>query len=180
MYGAQLRRVSTLLAILLLAAASTTLAFETPEEAVHAYLNHWSRGEWALSAATIAPESLAEFKESVIQAAEGSPQGAAFIEFVFGPGVTLENAHEADATAAMARLFQVVAVLGRMNMNEWNIYGTVFEGPDMAHVVTRTHLTLMGIDMSTVEAVTTIRTPDGWRLLLTGDMRERLESLLAG
>lgn len=57
--------------------------------------------------------------------------------------------------------------------------GSVPEGSEMVHVVTRNIAKVETLSMTKVEAITLHRTSQGWRLALTGDLEGLAETLQA-
>lgn len=156
------------------------LAFDTPERVVQAYTEAFIRGDWSAAAAMFHKDDLDVVKRAVIESAQNRRDADAYFEFLFGPGVNRENVADADPTVLMGRILQIFVALSRVAFHDYVIYGSVYEGPDMAHVVIRSWISYFGTEpFSFVSAATVEKTPDGWRVRMSASDLETYLSIVA-
>lgn len=171
----RLRRATAALALLLapicgLPAFAATLRPDMPPEAVaaEAYAR-MQAGDWVGASGTFDPQALRGFREMFVPLLQ-EPTGDAMAAGLFGAGTTAaEVAKMSDAEFFAGFVRKAIGGLGA-SLNGQQILGAVPEGEDRVHLVARTRAETMGVRITGMEVVTLNRTPQGWRLAMSGEM----------
>jgi hypothetical protein len=171
----RLRRATAALALLLapicgLPAFAATLTPDMPPEAVaaEAYAR-MQAGDWVGASETFDPQALRGFREMFAPLLQ-EPTGDAMAAGLFGAGTTAaELAKMSDAEFFAGFVRKTTGGLG-VSLSGQQILGAVPEGDSRVHLVTRTRAEAMGVRMTGMEVVTLNRTPQGWRLAMSGEM----------
>lgn len=176
-------RLRARLACLLLALAwslPSTAATLTPEmtpEAVAAEAHARMRaGDWNGAAEAFDPAALKEFRQMFAPILEGEG-GDFMVAGLLGEGRTAADAkkmNDVEFFAAFIRSMSgggLAGLGGRIALGDQQILGSVPEGAGLTHVVARTSVDAMGINISRMEVVTLRRTAQGWRLALSEEMQ---------
>ena len=151
--------------------AATLTPDMTPETvAVEAYAR-MRAGDWAAAAEAFDPAALRGFRGMFVPLLEGQG-GDGLAAAFFGTGKTAaEVAKMSDAEFFAGFIRSVASGLGGMvSLGEQQILGAVPEGADRTHLVVRAHADAMGMRITQMEVVTLNRTPQGWRLAMSGEM----------
>lgn len=166
------------------------LAPDLPPEAVlrEAYVR-MRAGDWNAAADTFDPAALARFRtmlEPLFAAASGPADAkgqenrdAMMLMMLFAPAKSVEEVRALSDRELFARLMRGTMSLAGAELDEQVILGNVAEGRDLVHVVTRNTARMDQVVVSKIEAVTLQRTPQGWRLALTGEIEGLAETLQA-
>lgn len=167
-----LRLRSVLLAFSILAFACPLLAAElTPdlsaEQVAAESYARMSAGEWDRAAETFDPAALKQFREMIAPILEG-PMGEGMVGMFYGAGKTADDIRKMNDTAFFAGFMRNIAGGVAVSLKGQEILGSVPEGADRLHLVTRASVEAMDIRMTQMEVVTMNRTPQGWRLALSG------------
>lgn len=167
-----LRLRSVLLAFSMLTFACPLLAAElTPDlSAEQVAAESYARmraGEWDRAAETFDPAALKQFREMIAPILEGT-MGEGMIGMFYGAGKTADDIRRMNDTAFFAGFMRNVAGGVAASLKGQEILGSVPEGADRIHLVTRASVEAMDIRMTQMEVVTMNRTPQGWRLALSG------------
>ena len=167
-----LRLRSVLLAFSMLAFACPLLAGElTPdlsaEQVAAESYARMSAGEWDRAAETFDPAALKQFRDMIAPIIEG-PMGEGMVDMFYGAGKTADDVRKMNDTAFFAGFMRNIAGGVAVNLKGQEILGSVPEGADRLHLVTRASVEAMDIRMTQMEVVTMNRTPKGWRLALSG------------
>ena len=64
-----------------------------------------------------------------------------------------------------------------MKNMQYTIIGTAPEGDEVAHVIYRLRMNMMGTDIEELETISLKRSGDSWRLLLSGDIKNTAEKI---
>jgi hypothetical protein len=196
-------RLSSLLCLALLCAGMASAAELTPElppeqVAREAYAR-MRAGDWVAAADTFDPAALKRFREllaPVFDAADrrgkgpadkaqgadagaGAGAGALMLWVLFAPATSVDEIRKLSDREVFARIMGNTMSLANAELEEQQVIGSVAEGPDMVHVVTRNVARVDAMSLTKVEAITLQRTAQGWRLALTGDLEGLAETLQA-
>ena len=146
----------------------------TAPETTSAFFEQLQKGNYEAAAAFFDPPAVKEFRESlnIIDEAPLAAQSQ-FREAFFGAGATAESIAKLSdleffSFFLKAALGQAEA-LGTANFDSMEVLGEVMEGPDLAHVVTRTKVSVGEIEVEGMEVVSCRKRGDEWKLLLSGE-----------
>lgn len=172
--------VRPLLALALLCGAIPLPAAElkpdmTPQQVAAESFTRMRAGDWPGAAATFDPAALRQFR-GMLGATDDAGKLAPMLQMLLG----------VDDAAALARLDDTAffagflkTMMGRtqgmVSLGDQQILGAVPEGDRQVHLVTRNTAEAMGIRMTRMEVVSLNRTPQGWRLALSGQMEGMAE-----
>lgn len=172
--------VRPVLALVLLCGALPLSAAEltpdmTPQQVAAESFTRMRAGDWPGAAATFDPAALRQFR-GMLGATDSSGKLAPMLQMLLG----------VDDAAALARLDDAAffagflkTMMGRaqgmVSLGDQQILGAVPEGDRQVHLVTRNTAEAMGIKMTRMEVVSLNRTPQGWRLALSGQMEGMAE-----
>lgn len=164
----------------LCAAAIPAAAQETPEQVVERYYDTFRSGDYAANAAMMDPAALEELKSTVAQLVETvGDEGSDELRATFGVG----SAAELRALAPEALYERMLrSTLGDEEMREIlqqaeiRVLGHVPEG-EVAHVVYRMRVSFGGVEVDQVQIAPVRRTPEGWRVMLTGSLAGMMQGL---
>lgn len=202
-----LPRLSLILSLALLGACpvlpalAAELTPETPPEEVarEAYAR-MQAADWVAAAETFDPAALKRFRELLMpvldavdaagkgQTAKGhagagqaavDPNGLLMLWVLFAPAKSIEEIRALTDREVFARIMSNTMSLASARLEGQQVIGSVAEGADMVHVVTRNVAKVETMSMTKVEAITLRRTDQGWRLALTGDLEGLAETLQA-
>lgn len=176
-----------LTASLFLVAPPVVYAYETPEEVAQAYVDYSRDHRWTMVAELMEPEMLEGVHQLMLQmfsqVPEGDPDVNELLAVILGPGATradLETANPVDFTAGLLRLAMTA---GGVTLTHGEALGAVYETPELAHVVVRTHVVVYGqFPISSVDVMTVVKTAEGWRISAADQLNaltEILQSLMA-
>ncbi|MGY0504109.1 hypothetical protein [Luteimonas sp. e5] len=153
---------------------------DTPESVVAAMNTSMMAGDWNAAAAWFDPQALQDFRAMLAPLIETTPAEARAA--LLG---TLFDVESADALSGVSDAeFFASFMTGLMRtsggmVEAAQIIGSVAEGDDLRHVVTRSTASAQGVRVSRMDVVSLRRTPQGWRALLKGDMTGLVEALKA-
>lgn len=170
----------SLLTLVLLCGALPLAATElkpemTPQQVATESFERMRAGDWPGAAATFDPAALHQFR-GMLGATDASGKLAPMLQMLLG----------VDDAAGLAKLDDAAffagflkAMMGRAQgmvaLGDQQILGAVPEGDRKVHLVTRNTAEAMGIKMTQMEVVSLNRTPQGWRLALSGQMEGMAE-----
>lgn len=170
--------LSLLLACLPLPAfAQTAPATDTPEAAAAALYAAMQRSDWKGAAALFDPAALKEFRDTMaplLELGADSPQAGA-LAMMFG-GLEPAKLKAASDAEFFAAFFGGIVASAGVKLDRQQVLGSVAEG-DTRHVVTRNTASGMGMQITQMEVVSVRKTADGWRVLLSGEMKGMAEAL---
>ncbi|MFZ2754437.1 MAG: hypothetical protein WAZ48_13460 [Lysobacteraceae bacterium] len=195
-----LRPLSLSLALLCagpVAAAELTVDMPPEQVAREAY-RRMQAADWVAAAETFDPAALKRFRElllpvldavgvagkDVADKQQGNGQdsasaGALMLWVLFAPATSVEEIKALSDREVFARIMANTMSLASAKLEGQDVIGSVAEGNDMVHVLTRNVAKVETMTMTKVEAITLHRTPQGWRLALTGDLEGLAETLQA-
>lgn len=204
-----LARLSLTLSLALLGACPALAAELTPdmppEEVAREAYARMQAADWVAAAETFDPAALKRFRELLMpvldavdaagkgqtvkgQAGAGQagsaqaavdPNGLLMLWVLFAPAKSIEEIRALTDREVFARIMSNTMSLASARLEGQQVIGSVAEGADMVHVVTRNVAKVETMSMTKVEAITLRRTDHGWRLALTGDLEGLAETLQA-
>jgi hypothetical protein len=150
-------------------------AFEagTPEATAWHLFAAYRANDLRRAAACMHPEALDRLKAFLVDIATLDPQGGFASMFVGASDV--EAVRALPPPEAFARFIGTVMRLEPEMGNAFqsldvDVLGHVVEGDTLAHVVTRSHVTVKGLDVTQTEVVSMKAYEGEWRALLSGDI----------
>lgn len=149
-----------------LLAAELTPDLSAEQVAAESY-SRMRAGEWDSAAETFDPAALKQFRDMIAPILEGA-MGEGMIGMFYGAGKTADDIRRMNDTAFFAGFMRNIAGGVAVSLKGQEILGSVPEGADRLHLVTRASVEAMDIRMTQMEVVTMNRTPQGWRLALSG------------
>ena len=192
-----LRPLSLSLALLCagpVAAAELTVDMPPEQVAREAY-RRMQTADWVAAAETFDPAALKRFRELLLpvldavgvsgkdppagKKQDSASAGALMLWVLFAPATSVEEIKALSDREVFARIMANTMSLASAKLEGQYVIGRVAEGNDMVHVVTRNVAKVETMTMTKVEAITLHRTPQGWRLALTGDLEGLAETLQA-
>ncbi len=176
-------------------ALAAELTTETPPEQVarEAYAR-MQAADWVAAAETFDPAALKRFREwllPVLDAADAAGKdragkaqsaqtdGTFMLWVLFAPATSIEEIRALSDREVFARIMANTMSLASARLDGQAVIGSVTEGPEMVHVVTRNSAKVEADTIAKVETITLKRTAQGWRLALTGDLEALAETLQA-
>ena len=189
-----IRRIlsSTLLTLTLALASSIAAAEEaaapvpsTPAEVAHHYFELLHAQEWIAAAGLFDADSLAEFRELMkwINDPEWGGELDGLRATFFGPEADSESVATLSDEEYFAQFFQgimqQIAALGGFDFKKLEVLGSLPEGDDVVHVVTRNQLAMGEIEMEAMEVLSLRQTEQGWKILLSGKLKGLPQQLKA-
>lgn len=163
----------------------------TPEQVATEAYARMKAGDWQGAAETFDPAALARFRammQPVIDAAAkpapASDDGTVAIDtsgmvlaMLFSPATSIDEVRALSDAEFMGRVMKNMTGMGKVQLDRQTLLGAVPEGPDVVHLVARAQASADGVAMTQMEVITLNRTPDGWRLAMSGDMSGLAEAL---
>jgi hypothetical protein len=162
-----------------------------PEQIVREAYARMQVTDWAAAADTFDPAALKHFRELLLPVFDAAgkgqtgkeqgaePDGALMLWVLFAPAKSVDEIRALSDREVFARIMANTMSLASAKLEGQEVIGSVAEGPDMVHVVTRNIAKVETQAMTKVEAITLHRTAQGWRLALTGDLEGLAETLQA-
>lgn len=179
------------------AAAELTVDMPPEQVAREAY-RRMQTADWVAAAETFDPAALKRFRELLLPVLDvvgvagkdradqeqdneqdKASAGALMLWVLFAPATSVEEIKALSDREVFARIMANTMSLAIAKLEGQDVIGSVAEGSDMVHVVTRNVAKVEAMTMTKVEAITLHRTPHGWRLALTGDLEGLAETLQA-
>lgn len=174
--------------------AAELTADMSPEQVTREAYARMQAGDWLAAADTFDPAALKRFRELLTpvfdaasrldkdpaaQAQGTESVGALMLWVLFAPATSIEEIKALSDREVFARIMGNTMSLASAKLEGQEVIGSVAEGTDRVHVVTRNAAKVETISMTKVEAITLHRTAQGWRLALTGDLEGLAETLQA-
>lgn len=155
----------------------------TKPEAVAAELyTRLKASDWKGAAALFDDGALKSFRgmlQPIADAASASDQGGSAALFGEIKPEALKQASDAEFFAMfMGNMMSRLSSLGG-GLGPSQVIGSVAEGEDLRHVVTRTNAKAMGISVTKMEVVSMRRHGDAWKVLLNGEMEGMAKAIQA-
>ncbi len=168
--SSRLRRACLIFSIMAFAAAVPAAELTPDMSAEQVAAESYARmraGAWDAAAETFDPAALKHFREMVGPIIEG-PLGEGMIGMFYGTGKTADDIRKMNDMAFFAGFMRNVVGDAGARLEAQEILGSVPEGADRLHLVTRASVEAMDIRITQMEVVTMNRTSQGWRLALSG------------
>lgn len=168
-------------AALFLSIASIALAADTPEEIAAQYYQHLKDQKWEAAAVLLEPAALASLKEFFLAMVE-SEGGSELLEPVFGAGMTIEDVRNLPGPvffATFMQLFMDQSMGILMAFEGLEVLGSVSEGPDVVHVVTRARVSMHDIPITSNDVISLRMGPQGWGIMLSAEIDSVIQLLKA-
>ena len=172
------------LSLLPLRAADTP----TPEALAEQQLAAMRLGEWSTYAANMHPKALDRLQKimaPILDAVEsdGDKSGAAQLSAMLFGGASAAQLKAMSPAKFFETLMSSMAKLPgmteAMQSADGTVLGTVMEGKDTAHVVTRMKMNLPGMtDYSKLDVISFEKDGDRWKGLLSGDMELKMSQIM--
>jgi hypothetical protein len=165
-----------------------------PEQVAREAYARMQAADWVAAAETFDPAALARFRTLLLPVLDGvaaadqvptgkqpgaEPDRALMLWVLFAPATSVEEIKALSDREVFARIMANTMSLASAKLEGQEVIGSVAEGNEMVHVVTRNVAKVDTVSMTKVEAITLHRTPQGWRLALTGDLEGLAETLQA-
>lgn len=177
--ASRLRRAPCWLMLLIfagpLAAAELTPQMSAEEVAAEAYAR-MRAGDWQAAAEAFDPAAMKRFRDMMAPMLEG-PVGEAMAGMFFGADSSGSDLAKMNDAAFFAGFMRTVSDGSGARLDGQDILGKVPESPDRQHLVTRATAEAMGVRMTRMDVVTLNRTPQGWRLALSGELEGMAQAL---
>ena len=166
-----------LLLALFVPSARAQAVADSPEAVAEAMYARMQAGDMRGVAALFDPAALKEFRgmmAPVVELLADQDAPAEAFEPLLGkvaPG-QLKSASDADFFATM-----LGGIIGRSGarLESQQVIGSVAEGADLRHVLTRNTTSAMGMTFTKMEVVSLHRVDGAWRVLLNGDIKGMAE-----
>lgn len=151
----------------------------SPEAMVEAMSRAMAAGDWTAAAASFDPQALKDFRALLMPVLERLPadQAEAMAASVFSRQSVARLRNGSDAEFFAAFMAGMMA-MGGGRLEASQVIGSVAEGSDLRHVVVRNRASASGLSMTKMEVVSVRRTPEGWRVLLKGEMKGLAEAMV--
>ena len=166
-----------------------------PEQVAREAYRRMQTADWVAAAETFDPAALKRFRELLLpvldavgvsgkdppagKKQDSASAGALVLWVLFAPATSVDEIKALSDREVFARIMANTMSLASAKLEGQDVIGSVAEGTDMVHVVTRNVAKVETMTMTKVEAITLHRTPQGWRLALTGDLEGLAETLQA-
>ena len=174
-----MKKISLMVAGVIL---STVLALaESPEDICKSYFEMLQNQEWDEISALYDKTTLHDFREMMSFMAElpDAVSGPLLTQF-FGEGTTSGGIKEmSDEKFFSGFLKGVMAQAGSVNFEQVEVLGSVSEGDDVQHVVTRTAVAMGELSMDSMEVISFKRNDNGWKILLQGKIKGLAQQIKA-
>jgi hypothetical protein len=156
--------------------ATNLTSADSPETVLRESYQRMKASDWAGAAETFDPAALKQFREMlapVLEAGEGAGMRAVF----FGADKTPESLKTMSDQDFFSALIANMMGLADGSLDGQEVIGGVAEGPERMHMVVRSKASAMGITLTQMEVVTLNKTPNGWRLALSGKMEGMAQAM---
>lgn len=162
--------------------AQTAVDTTKPEAVAAELYTRLKASDWKGAAALFDDGALKSFRgmlQPIADAASASDQEAGAALFGGIKPEALKQASDAEFFALfMGNMMSRLSSLGG-GLGPSQIIGSVAEGEDLRHVVTRTNAKAMGISITKMEVVSMRRRGDAWKVLLNGEMEGMAKAIQA-
>jgi hypothetical protein len=148
---------------------------DSPETVLRESYRRMQANEWNAAAETFDPAALKQFREMlapILEAGEGAGMLALFFD-----GQTPESLKAMSDQAFFSGMIANMMKTAGGTLDSQQVIGGVAEGTDRMHMVVRAKASAMGLSITQMEVVTLNKTPDGWRLALSGKMEGMAQAL---
>lgn len=164
------------------ASAQSAVDTTKPEAVATELYTRLKASDWKGAAALFDDGALKSFRgmlQPIADAASASDQEAGAALFGGIKPEALKQASDAEFFAMfMGNMMSRLSSLGG-GLGPSQVIGSVAEGEDLRHVVTRTNAKAMGISITKMEVVSMRRHGDTWKVLLNGEMEGMAKAIQA-
>jgi hypothetical protein len=161
--------------ILVLALSAFGAMAETPTERAQMYFDALKAADYKAAAGHVDVGQLAEFREAIsFYKLIPEPDQRKFIATFFGHDRTpefVDGLSDANVFSAILAFIFERAIAADMTLEGTDILGSVEEGVNLRHLVTRTRTNVGKIESSSMEVVTVSRSGEGWRVMMSGRLK---------
>ncbi|MCC7250210.1 MAG: hypothetical protein IT473_16440 [Lysobacter sp.] len=148
----------------------------SPEAVLQESFRRMKASEWVSAADAFDPAALKQFREMLAPIIE-SDDSAGVVAMFFGDDVTPASLKSMSDQAYFAGMMSSIMQTAGGSLDSQEVLGGVAEGPDRMHMVVRNKAAAMGMTITQMEVVTLNKTPQGWRLALSGKMEGMAQAL---
>ena len=151
---------------------------QTPEEITREYFAKIQTRQWSDLAGFFDPVSLKEFRNlfDFLDAIPKEEVRQQVLAMFFGKEMSLEKVKKlSDAqffNALMSGLLSTVVKTGRLNFDRLEIIGSIPEGQEFVHVLTRNRLSVGKVSGEKLEVLTFKRVDGLWKMTISGKMAD--------
>ena len=153
---------------------SLQVAADTPSQLIQNYYSHLEKGEFVEAATYIDPAQIKLFRESIgWYKSLPEPEKNELLKAFFGPGAT-EGSVDALTDAEFFSTFLAMSLnmMKNINIAGIEILGSVEEGEDVLHFVSRTSVEVEQESIPTLEVISLRKGEDDqWRILLSEEVK---------
>ena len=167
-----------------IASISAASDLSTPESAAKAAMDAISAQQFTEYGTYMHPEALASFRKMMMEVVESAAEAKAETQllklFSDAPSVAaLQKLNDQEFFGSFLKgvMTSVPMMKEAMSGADTKIIGHVFEGNNLAHVVTRISLTMQGVGMKKMSVISLQKDGESWKMLLTGEL-EGLANIL--
>lgn len=154
-----------------------SLFAQGPEEITEEYFQLLEDQKWEEIASLFDENALSDFRGMLQFLFENDslPALAQVRSQFFGPSITSAQVNEMTDQIFFSKflggIFQQAAQLGSLNFTKLEILGSVKEGKDTVHVVTRNVVGFGEMEMENMEIVSFKKVETQWKILLSGKIK---------
>lgn len=149
---------------------------ETAIERTELYFDDLKARQYKAAASHFDPEQLKEFRVMMefYKEIPEEPQRE-FIKAFFGEHQSTESVQALSDTEFFAGMFifimQRAEATGGLNFDGLEILGTVAEGEDKAHLVTRNRISMGEVEIEAMEVVSLKKYGNNWKVMMSGRIK---------
>jgi hypothetical protein len=151
---------------------------QSASDAARNLLDAMKRKDYAAASAMYSPQALAEFRGMMGFLSEFPEEvEAGLYGGLFGPEVTPETIAKMSDTEYFAGFLTAVfsniedRIQAGIEFGDLQVLGEVAEGPNVAHVVTRTRAKVGEIEVEAMEVVSFTKASGAWQALMSGEIK---------
>lgn len=148
----------------------------SPEAVLQESFRRMQANEWVAAADAFDPAALKQFREMLAPIVEAE-DGAGVVAMFFGDEATPASLKAMNDQAFFAGMMSTIMSVSGGTLESQEVLGGVPEGADRMHMVVRSKAAAMGLSITQMEVVTLNKTPQGWRLALSGKMEGMAQAL---
>jgi hypothetical protein len=150
---------------------------KTPEQITADFYSSFYSFQWSAAAHLMHPEALRQFHALFVHIAETTDDPKEKAQFLQALGVgSTEELKSLDSETVFARCFKMVLpMMTAERQKSWKdstvqVLGSVWEKPDLVHVVIRTRSAIKDAPVSVVSTVSLQQEHREWKVLLTTEL----------
>ncbi len=168
---------SLIASVLSLFIFSYNLFAQTPEEISKSYFELLQKNNWDEIAKLYDAQTLKEFRKmmSFLQDIDNNEACDQVRQVFFGPTVTKEAITKMTDQQFFFNLLQGImkqaAQAGTLSFEKVDILGSIKEGEDVVHVVTRNYIGVGEMKMENMEVISYKKAGESWKILLSGKIK---------